>query len=180
MDQNKMIKKIKKAALLDQQNREDVRYKRAMAFLTKKGFLKTNMIFADYYFARLRVKDFIWAGKNVEPRILEVLPAAVARLPRAFIMDTGMETLALQKTVQDLNLKKEIGHDFLNMPYNKVKVWMDIPLNDKRTKIFSEKKKLVTFRLSHEVISKIKVLASNARLSEADLIESLVHLKRSI
>lgn len=177
MNNQKIIEKIKKAAQRDEKHRKDIRYKRAMAFLTQKGFLKTNIKFDDYYQAKLKINELIWAGKKVEPRILEVLPAAVARLPKAFILDTARETLELQMVVEDLKNKKVVGHDFLNMPYEKVRVWMEISLNDKRTKTASNKKKMVTFRLSQQTIAQIKELANKAGLSNADLIHSLVKEK---
>ena len=174
MNQKKLIRDIKKSAAQDRKNRNDIRYKNAVAFLTKKGFLKTNQHFAQVRLGRLKLSDFIWAGKKVEPRILEVLPAAVARLPRAFIIDNDEDTIALLKTVYDLKSNSEVGSDFLNIPYNKLKVWMNIILNDKRTKVFDEKKKLVTFRLSSAAILKIKEIATKENQSEANVIESLL------
>jgi len=174
MNNKKLIEQIKKAALKDDKNRKDIRFKKAMAFLVRKGFLKTNMNFENYYQAKIKIKDLIWAGKNVEPRILEVLPAAVARLPRAFIFDTTKDTKTLQQVVCDLNENKVNGTGFLKMPYEKIKVWMNLPLNDGRTKITENKKIMRTFRLKPETIHKMELLKNKNGTSEAALIESLV------
>ena len=174
MNNKKLIEQIKKAALKDDKNRKDLRYKKAMAFLVRKGFLKTNMNFENYYQAKIKIKDLIWAGQNVEPRILEVLPAAAARLPRAFIFDTTKNTIALQKVVIDLNENKAKGADFLKVPYEKIKVWMNLTLNDGRTKIAENKKIMRTFRLKPETIHKIELLKKKNGTSEATVIESLV------
>ncbi len=174
MNNKNLIDQIKKAALLDDKKRKDLRYKMAMAFLVKKGFLKTNINFEKYYQARIRIKDMIWAGQNVEPRILEVLPAAILRLPKAFIVDDIKKILNLDEVLNDLREHKDEGHDFLNMPYKKIKVWMNIPLNDRRTKTDDSKKVMKTFRLSPQAIFDIDVLKKKNGLSEAAIIEKLI------
>jgi hypothetical protein len=174
MNNKKLIEQIKKAVLKDDKNRKDLRYKKAMAFLVRKGFLKTNMNFENYYQAKIKIKDLIWAGQNVEPRILEVLPAAAARLPRAFIFDATKDAKTLQQVVFDLKENKEKGADFLKMPYEKLKVWMNLPLNDGRTKITENKKIMRTFRLKPETIHKMELLKKKNGTSVAAIIESLV------
>ncbi len=174
MNNKRLIEQIKKAAAQDDKNRKDIRYKKAMAFLVRKGFLKTNMNFENYYHAKIKIKDLIWAGQNVEPRILEVLPAAAARLPRAFIFDTTKETRVLQKIILELKENKENGTNFFEMPYEKLKVWMNLPLADGRTKIAENKKLMRTFRLKPETIHKMELLKKKNGTSEAALIESLV------
>jgi hypothetical protein len=174
MNYNTLIEQIKKAALIDNKNRKDIRYKKAMAFLVRKGFLKTNSNFENYYQARIRIKDLIWAGLNVEPRILEVLPAAAARLPKAFIFDASKNTQTLQKVIIDLNENKEIGADFLKIPYLKIKVWMNLALNDKRTKMTQDKKIMRTFRLNPETVQKMELLKKKNGTTEAALIERLI------
>jgi hypothetical protein len=168
------VKQIKKAAAADVKKRRDIRYKRAMAFLVRKGFLKTNIDFDEYYTARVHLKDFIWAGKNVEPRILEVLPAAAARLPKAVVIDQHPDADALQQVLRDLHDNREDAADFLNMPYKKIKVWMNLALNDKRTKLTDKKKLTKTFRLKPEAIYKLEQLKIKFNLSEAGLIEKLL------
>ena len=106
-----------------------------MTFLVKKSFLKSNEKFTQKYQARMNLTDMIWAGQNVEPRILEVLPSAAARLPKSFIFDSQPEILQLQKIVNQLNQNCDHGDDFFNIPYQKIKQWMNLPLNDQRTKI---------------------------------------------
>lgn len=171
---NKIIEQIKKAAKQDAKNRKDIRFKRAMALLTRKGFLKTNDNFDQYYQRKLNVNDVIWAGKNVEPRILEVLPAAAARLPKLFVLNEQKEVLALNNVIKDLRNNNETGADFLEVPYVKIKVWMNIPLNDKRTKPTLAKKKMQSFRLNQKAINKIKKAAVKKGISDAAFLEELV------
>lgn len=179
MEKKQLLEQIKKVAQKDEQNRKDIKYKRAMAFLTRKGFLKTNIDFNKYYQAKINVTDLLWAGKNVEPRILEVLPAAIARLPKAIIhIGKHKEGYALNLVVEDLKFNKKTGHDFLNIPYNKIRIWMDLQLNDHRTKAISQKKILKTFRLSPQTIQKLEELKAKNRIkTDASLIEYLVNSK---
>ena len=171
---NKIIEKIKKAAKQDAKNRKDIRFKRTMALLTRKGFLKTNDNFDKFYLRKLNINDVIWAGKNVEPRILEVLPAAVTRLPKFFILNDKKETLALNEVIKNLRNNNEAGADFFEVPYAKIKVWMNIPLNDKRTKPAQAKKKMKSFRLNPIAINKIKKAAIKKGISDAAFLEELV------
>lgn len=39
--------------------------------MVHKGFLRENSNFDFKHLGKIRVKDTVWAGKNVEPRILE-------------------------------------------------------------------------------------------------------------
>src|SRR5688572_24526243 len=101
MKKELILKKIKQAARRDRKKRLDPRYIRTMAFLTAKGFLFANRRFPQWPNLRLQIDDAIWAGKNVEPRILEVLPAAVLRLGRRFDFDPNKHK-ELDKTLEDL------------------------------------------------------------------------------
>jgi hypothetical protein len=178
MNNQNLINKIKNAAKEDERKRRDLRYKLAMAFLVRKGFLKANTDFADYYRAKVKAEDLIWAGKNVEPRILEVLPAAALRLPKAIKLNPlNKDERNLKLVVEDLLLNKIDGKDFLGMPYKKIKVWLDLPLNDRRTKQHSEKKVMKTFRLDPKTIQKIEKIRTEKNFkSDAALIEYLVGL----
>jgi len=174
MNNKKILEQIKSSAIKDDIYRKDIRYKKAIAFLVRKGFLKTNLAFENYYNSKIKVTDLIWAGQKVEPRILEVLPAAAARLPKSFIFDETKYKRNLQKVVLDLQDNKKTGTDFLKIPYAKLKVWMNLPLNDGRTKVTDQKKIMRTFRLNPETIYKMKLLKKKNGTSEADIIERLV------
>jgi len=53
-----------------------------MGFLVAKGFLYTNKKIPLNPNEHINLKDAIWAGRFVEPRILEVLPAAYERFKK--------------------------------------------------------------------------------------------------
>lgn len=175
MNNQKIIDKIKLAAELDARKRRDIRFRRVMAFMVHKGFLKTNMEVGKKHLGKIRIKDAIWAGRNVEPRILEVLPAAIARLPRAFI-DLSVAPKNIRRVVAALMRKEVVGPSLFEVPYAKMKVWMDLSLSDGRTKPSSEKKVMKTFRMSQATIQQIKLLALKFGGSETEVIERLVAL----
>jgi hypothetical protein len=179
MKNTTIIDKIKKAALADKKKRTDRRYKIAMAFLVKKGLLKTNENFLPYYQAKVTAKDLIWAGKNVEPRILEVLPVAALRLPKAIkIVGLTEDEINLKNVMDDLTHNKTDGRDFLNMPYVKIKAWLNLKLNDGRTKLQNEKKIMRSFRLKPETLKLLEILRKKKGFnSDAALLEYLVSSK---
>lgn len=174
MDTNKIIQLIQKAAKQDQKKRNDIRYKKAMAFLVRKGLLKSNKNFDKLFFSKNKIADFIWAGQNVEPRILEVLPSAVARLPKSFIYSKSPFEDELKEVVHALKMNSNEEPSFLKISYDKIKFWMNFPILDGRTKVTDQKKIMKTFRLSPASIKKIKILKETLNLSEADVIESLL------
>lgn len=174
MKPKQLLWKIKRAALRDEKFRQDSRYKRSMAFLERKGFLHSNQNFEKHYRSRLNIGDLFWAGTHVEPRILEVLPAAVARLPRCFVLDETKESELLRKIIFHLNSEDEEGPEFFNVPYEKLKVWMQLPLKDKRTKPHQDRKVMRTFRLQPKTLQKLALLKKKLGLSETAVIELLV------
>jgi hypothetical protein len=78
--------------------------------------------------------------------ILEVLPVAALRLAKHFDLDP-IKHRELAQVVNQLRKREKTGADFFGMPYEKIKVWVDLPLSDKRMKTMIEKKVMKTFRL---------------------------------
>ncbi|MBI4402554.1 MAG: hypothetical protein HY537_00240 [Deltaproteobacteria bacterium] len=169
----KIVEEIIKAARSDERKRKDPRYLRTMGFLVSKGFLKTNQAIILMPNARLHIKDTMWAGINVEPRILEVLPAVVLRFPRHF--DFAREqNKKLAEIIACLKRGSENGPSFHEIPYEKLKVWTDLKLRDGRVKGMSEKKITRTFRLRPSTVQVISKLSKQHHLSQAEVLERLV------
>ena len=87
--------------------------------------------------ARIDIEDAIWAGKNLEPRILEVLHAAVIRLGKHFNFDPQKHR-ELNYAIEGLKSNGE-GH-FFCIPLTKIRPWLNIRLKERRTKKEIEKK----------------------------------------
>lgn len=157
----KIIDQIKQAAERDAKKRKDVRYLRTMALLIRKGLLKANGAF-ELYQPRIDINDAIWAGVHVEPRILEVLPAAILHFPKCF---TGLDTLPKEFTeiLQLIKEDAETGPDFHGIEFGKMKFWANTQLKDRRTKPTLEKRQTKTFRLRPETLKKLERLVSSGK-----------------
>ena len=168
-----LIRKIIEAAKKDKKNRKDPRFLDTIGFLVAKGFLKTNFKVHPLPNKRLRVEDAIWAGKNVEPRILEVLPAAVLRLNKHFDFNAEKHK-DLVHIIEQLKKRQTTGEAFYGMPYEKIKRWADLPLQDGRVKTVGEKKIIKTFRLKPEAIERLKELAKKLGCTETEILEKRI------
>ena len=178
MNRDELIKKITRAAKRDRKRRQDPRYLETMGFLVAKGFLGTNQNLLLFPNKRVTIADAIWAGVNVEPRILEVLPAAVLRLPRHFDLD-ATKYPELYAVVELLKRDEKTGAPVWGIAYEKFKAWLHLPLQDGRMKDFRQKKVTKTFRLKPEVARKLKEFATNQRCTETEALEqAVVHLGR--
>ncbi len=173
MNKQALIQKIKEQAKQDNKKRQDPRFLETMGFLVAKGFLKTNFEIQLLPNKRLPIEDAIWAGKQVEPRILEVLPAAVLRLSKHFHLDPMVHRDLLQ-VVDQLRKRKEKGDDFCGIPYEKIRVWAELPLKDKRVKTVADKKITKTFRLNPLAYERLVEAATGAKCSQAEILEKLI------
>jgi hypothetical protein len=171
MNKADFLKQAKREVALLKKNNRDPRYVRTIGFLVGKGFLHANRNFPKIPNIRINIEDAIWAGQNVEPRILEVLPAAVMRLPNHFNFNREVH-VEMDRVIEQL--KKNTDGTFFGIPTEKIRPWLNLRLKDKRIKNLDEKKVIKTFRLSPGTIERIKTLKSTMKISEAELLERLV------
>jgi hypothetical protein len=87
-----------------------------------KGFLHTNQPVQLLPNVRINIEDAIWAGKNVEPRILEDLPAAIIRIGRHFNYEPKVH-LELRKIIEALAENTE--GEFFGIPGEKIRPWLN-------------------------------------------------------
>ena len=173
MNHEELLKKIRRRARQDEKNRHDLRFLNTMGFFMAKGFLKSNMLIPLRPNTRVRLDDAIWAGQNVEPRILEVLPAAILRLGRHFDLDADKHA-DLAHTVAQLRGREEHGDSFQGIPYAKLKVWAETRLPDRRVKPTAEKKVPKTFRLHPKTIERLERIAQDNAMTETAALEKLI------
>ncbi len=173
MNKDALLRKIRQSARQDESNRQDQRFLDTLGFLVAKGFLKTNIPVRRLPNKRLRIDDAIWAGMNAEPRILEVLPAAVLRLGGHFDLDSEKHP-ELARTVERLRRGEEHGDPFFGIPFEKLGVWVKFALRDKRVKPLTRKKVLKTFRLNPRAIERLREIARNSGTSETSALENLL------
>ncbi len=173
MNNDEILKKIQRRARMNQRNRLDARFLNTMGFLVAKGFLHVNYEIQHYPNKRISIKDAIWAGRNVEPRILEVLPAAILRLDRHFDFNPKIHKELILPLAQ-LRKGEAEGNEFMGIPYQKLKQWRDIKLQDRRTKTQKEKRVMKTYRLRPDVIAYLEKIAKEQGRTVTDCLEARI------
>jgi hypothetical protein len=167
------VKNIKKLAQQDEKRRQDPRYLKVMGFLAAKGFLYINKTIPLNPNGHIYLADAIWAGCFVEPRILEVLPAAYERFKRQFSGDA--ETVEkLEQIIDHIKQKSDHKIEFYGIPLEKIKPWFFIRLRDRRSKSLDERKVSKTFRFKPETVNILKNLKAQTGQSETSILENLI------
>jgi hypothetical protein len=143
--------------------------KKVLGFLVSKGLLIAPHI-NPVRSAKLRISDAIAVGLNREPRVLEVLPAAILHFPKSFLdHDTMPEKL--RETLECIKKGKETGPSLGGIPYAAMMRWANETLPDKRTRPERERKITKAFRLSRIALENLAQAASRAAISETAFIE---------
>lgn len=173
MNREQILQKIKRKARVDARNRRDPRFINTMGLLVAKGLLRTNFDVPLLPNKRLDIEDVLWAGRNVEPRILEVLPGAVVRLGAHFRVDPIKHRDLIEVTDQ-LRRRQTEGKAFEGIPYERLRVWAEFDLRDKRIKPLGLKKRLKSFRLAPQAIERLQAVAEKSGKSETEVLEELL------
>lgn len=171
-----MKKRLIALAAIDAKNQLDPRFLNIMGFLVAKGLLGYNREIPEKPNAKLALHDVIWAGENVEPRILEVLPAAFARFERHFTIGARptKDEERLLEIRDGIRAKRPNLPDFHGIPYGKYGIWLDHPLRDRRTRPLSERKRMKAFRLRPEAIEKLAKISAARGMTETEVLEELI------
>jgi hypothetical protein len=145
-----------------------------LGFLVRKGFLLTN-IETTYSGQKLNVLDVITVAEEVEPRVYEVLPAALIHFPATFL---HREQLPPELASIITAIKKGLNsyQDYKWVKYKDMKRWADRSISDKRVKKISEKRVSRTYRLTPNIIKKIKSQATKLQITETEYVEQLVRV----
>lgn len=173
MNNKAVLKKIDELAQLDKKRRADPRYLKIMGFLVAKGFLYTNKKIPLRPNEHINLADAIWAGRFVEPRILEVLPAAYERFKKHFSGDA--DTIAkFEHVINCIRHKNNPSSEFYGISLEKIKPWFFIRLRDRRSKSLDKRKVSKTFRFKPETAEILKNLKDQTGQSETEILEKLI------
>ena len=173
MNKKALIKQINKLAEQDKKRRRDPRYLKVMGFLVAKGLLYINKRILLNPNGHINLTDAIWAGRFVEPRILEVLPAAYERFKKHFSGDADTVE-KLEQIIDRVKQKNDQHIEFYGIPLKKIKPWFFIRLRDRRSKSLNERKVSKTFRLKPKTVAILKNLKNQTGRSETEILEKLV------
>lgn len=179
MNKEDVIEKINKLAQQDKKRRIDPRYLKVMGFLVAKGFLYTNENIPRFPNEHINLKDAIWAGRFVEPRILEVLPAAYERFKKHFSGDADIIE-KLEQIIDGIKQKNNLKIEFYGISIEKIMPWFFIQLRDKRSKPFDKRKVSKTFRFKPETVDILKSLKERSGRSETEILEELIATANSV
>jgi hypothetical protein len=178
MNKNVLLKKIIELAQGDKNRRLDPRYLKIVGFLVAKGFLYNNRKIPLNPNEHMNLKDAIWAGRFVEPRILEVLPAAYERFKKHFSGDA--DTLEnLEQIIDSIRQKDNQKIEFYGIPIEKIKPWFFIRLRDRRSKSLDKRKVSKTYRFKPETVAILKNLKEQTGQSETEILEKLIAAAKS-
>ena len=178
MNKKALMKNIKELAQLDKKRRADPRYLKIMGFLVAKGFLYTNTKIPLKPNEHIHLKDAIWAGRFVEPRILEVLPAAYERFKNHFSGDA--DTIAkFEQITNSIRQKNNRSSEFYGISMEKIKPWFFIRLRDRRSKSLDKRKVSKTFRFKPETAEILKNLKDQTGQTETEILEKLIASAKS-
>jgi len=178
MNKKAVLKKIDKLAQQDKKRRADPRYLKIMGFLVAKGFLYSNKRIPLKPNENLHLKDAIWAGRFVEPRILEVLPAAYERFKKHFSGDADTVE-SFQHIIDSIKQKDNRKIEFYGISREKIRPWFFIRLRDGRSKSIDKRKVSKTFRLKPETVDILKSLKEQTGQSETEILEKLIAAAKS-
>jgi len=103
-----------------QRLRRDPRYRRVLGRFVAAGLLATNDQALPHRSA-IRVADALWAGE-IEPRILELLPALLLKKPSLFVDRTELPD-DLAQVVRSLR-RAEVPSDFRGIPGADLARWL--------------------------------------------------------
>ena len=98
----------------------DPRFSTVMGRFTRDRLLVTNRAFKPYS-NPLVVADVLWAGE-VEPRLLELLPALIVKRPSMFVATTELPP-DLAEAVKSLR-RDQTPHDFRGIPGRDIHQWL--------------------------------------------------------
>lgn len=176
MGTDQFLRKIKKIAEQNKINRTDLRFKKAIAFFKAKGLLITNQQIPAWTGVRLDLEEVLWAGRNVEPRILEVLPAAILHYRAQFL---GLKNMPkdLDQVLKAIRNNAEQGPNFEGIEYTKMKTWANFPLRDKRTKPANQQRQKRTYRFQINTLNKLQELVATGKFKDhTSAIETAIEL----
>ena len=145
---------------------------RVIGFLVAKGLLIAPSV-KPMSSVKIKISDAVNTGLTFEPRVLEVLPAALLHFPRSFLGYDDMPE-QLKQVLACIRRGDESGPSIAGIPYSAMLRWANEPLPDKRTRPEKERRITKAFRLKKSTLDRLLRGAQKARMSQAAYIEKLL------
>lgn len=151
---------------------ETARYKNVMGFFLNKSLLKSNREIKPVS-NKISIKDVLLIGESVEPRVLELLPAAILHFPKSFT-DLDKIPHELANIIKLIKSNSLIGPEYKSVDYATFKKWAEFQFKDGRVKPESMKRVTCSLRLSKKSYQKLKQLSRDRGLTMSAIVEELI------
>lgn len=146
-------------------------YERVVGILSGLGFLIAPGV-VPLPQSKVDFEDALEIGLNIEPRVLEVLPAAVLSFPGSF-RHFEKAPDGFKQIVQALKSGKE-GPDFHGITFSKFFEAANRPIRNRKRKVVTERRISKTFRFSPNTIQSMIRRAREKNLDYTMYIEQLI------
>lgn len=161
MNWKEIQKRAGKKSKILERKRKDPRFLAVIGRLVHEGFLKVRDVPPTR--ARPTVEDALYAGE-VEPRVLELLPAIIARRPKLFLQTRPLPA-DLELVIRDIKRGKP-EREFRGIPAEKYAAWEKLVRHHGPEQLSVAK----TFRLKKEDLSLLESLKKKWAMSETDVL----------
>ena len=160
LKKEQILKKAKHRAARLKKLRKDPRYQEVIGRLVYEKLLDAPKVPARNY--KLHLKDMLWVGENIEPRVLELLPAILLKAPRIVYSEPLPEDL--RRVKNDL-VRGNIKGEFRGIVVKSCDQWItQIGRKDKRPSV----RKI--FFLSFKDTERLAQLSQQESVSEAEIV----------
>lgn len=172
MDAKTILKLAKEGKTKTDKLLLDPRYKRVLGFFVAKKLLVAEKI-KPLPNIKLNIRDVIWVAENLEPRIWEVLPAAIIHFPKTFFNQQYLPE-NFSSLIESIKRQKDIKEIFKGVSFNRMRYWAEIPLLDQRVKPIGIRKATKTFRLSPLSIQIINQGSKELKITKTEFLEKII------
>ncbi len=148
--------------------------RKVLGFLVAKGFLLAPGV-KPKPTVKIDVGEALKVATEQEPRVLEVLPAAMLRFPKTFLHWEKLPE-KFEAVLECLRKNLDEGPDLGGIPYKTIKSWPHYDLPDGRTVPNCEKKVKKYWKLRPAVVEEIQRRAQERGVSESALLEELLEM----
>jgi len=125
---------------------------------------------------KISIADILWVGENLEPRVLEVFPAALLRFPSLFKAAKKLPH-DLADLINCLKKQSSAGPLWRNIPYERLLFWTNASVADGRGVPLNQRKIVRSYRI---LPSSAKALAQIAQERETNCSAALDWLLSSL
>lgn len=164
MNDVKLIKTAGLKSLKLKELRQDPRYGEVIGAFKAEGLLEAPGLVARK--RKCRLEDVLWVGENIEPRLLELLPAVLLKRPGIVFysqMDGDLKS-ALQKI-----RSRNSNFQYKGIAGDKIMQW--VPLVGRKGKWPAQTK---IFRLDQKYWNALEHIANQQKKSEAEVLRNAI------